>query len=116
MSQSQEAENQSEMELVILPDPVDVPTLAAKPRPICSTSQHTNSGASCRWYRFPVKLHPDRDEWIEVAGELATRQPLTQDTTIQVLLAGGSNNGSYWDWPLEPEKQSYVRHATLVES
>lgn len=104
---------QRETVLVPLPEPVDVPTLAARPRAIGDTSNRTNSGASCRWYRFPVRLHPDSDTWIEVAGELATRSPLREDTTIQILLAGGSNNGAYWDWPLEPEKQSYVRHATL---
>lgn len=104
----------AEAGLVSLPLPTAVTALRDKPRVMSDTTDATTSGASCRTYRFPVKLDPLGSETIEVSGVVATRRPLTEDTTIQILLAGGSNNGSYWDWPLEPEKHSYVRHATLA--
>lgn len=99
------------VEPVALPQPPGLPAGRRSPRATSDTVWRTTSAAWCRSYRFPVHL-PHTDGAIELHGELATQVPLDKVSSIQVLLAGGSNNGSYWDWPLEPEAHSYVRHAT----
>lgn len=96
----------------IIPDPIQVTGVTGLPRATSEATNATNSGAWCRTYRFPVKMSPSSTTYYEVFGDFCTRQPLNADTTVQILLAGGANNTSYWDWPLEPEKYSYVRHAT----
>lgn len=111
-SGTQEGSSGTAQSVIPFPQTVSVKGLAGTPRVIGAAAISKSSGASCRNYRFPVKLAPDSEQIIELAGELATCRPLAEDLTVQVLLAGGSNNASYWDWPLDPENHSYVRHAT----
>ncbi|WP_454763609.1 alpha/beta hydrolase [Cupriavidus campinensis] len=85
--------------------------------PVRATSKTVfdkSSGVFYRTYKFSVKLDPDSEERTELHGELATTQDITANTTVQVLVAGGSNNGIYWDWPMNPEVHSYVRYATKM--
>ena len=96
----------------ILTDPVKVAGVTGIPRATSDATNVTNSGAWCRTYRFPVKMSPTSTDCYEVFGDFCTNQPLTDETTVQILLAGGSNNTTYWDWPLDPDNHSYVRHAT----
>lgn len=95
---------------------IDLPegTSGSSARATSETVLDRNSGIFYRTYRFSVKLNPNSEQRIELHGELATTQNLTANTTLQVLLAGGSNNGIYWDWPMNPEMHSYVRHATKI--
>ncbi|MGT2509387.1 alpha/beta hydrolase [Cupriavidus basilensis] len=72
------------------------------------------SGIFYRTYKFSVKLNPNSEERVELHGELAATEDITADTTVQLLLAGGSNNGIYWDWPMNSEVHSYVRYATKL--
>lgn len=107
-----ENSQETQRELIALPEPPRLTQENARGARASSTVRYGKiSDASCRAYRFPVRM-PGTDEAIELHGELATRLPLDQISCLQVLLAGGSNNGSYWDWPLEPEAHSFVRHAT----
>lgn len=57
---------------------------------------------------IPVILN---DVPYHVAGRLCWQGDLTNQT-VQVLTAGISYNHAYWDWPLEPERYSYVQAAT----
>lgn len=98
-------------EPVPLPDPQDIGNGRPVPRATSPSVYRQTSQASCRAYRFPVRL-PATGERIELHGELATALPLEKVSCLQVLLAGGSNSGSYWDWPLDPESHNYIRHAT----
>lgn len=59
---------------------------------------------------IPVTLN---DTSYSVAGRLCWQGQLT-DQTVQVLTAGISYNSAYWDWPLEPDRYSYVQAATAA--
>lgn len=98
-------------EPIPLPEPPAAHDGRAAPRASSASVYRQTSQASCRAYRFPVRLSATGEQ-IELHGELSTRVPLHQVSSIQVLLAGGSNAGQYWDWPLEPESHCYIRHAT----
>jgi len=57
---------------------------------------------------IPVTLNGapyDVAGWLCWQGELA-------DQTVQVLTSGITYNHTYWDWPLEPGRYSYVQAAT----
>jgi len=110
VSISPPTQNPAPVSLIELPEPI-ASGPSSHPRAISTAAYRTGTEAFCRSYRFPVKLSTT-GEVIELYGELATSRPLNQISSLQLLLAGGSNNGSYWDWPLDPEAHSYVRHAT----
>lgn len=69
------------------------------------------SGASCRQLSVPVAIGGDSAAVIHAqlclpggTGSPATGTP----QTVQVLVPGATYSGSYWNFPYEPEKYSYV--------
>lgn len=77
--------------------------------PVSGQESTSPSGAHCREYRFPVRIGTTNHT---VYGELCVRGRLTSRTPVQVLLHGGTYDHSYWDWPYQPRRYSYVDHAT----
>jgi pimeloyl-ACP methyl ester carboxylesterase len=69
------------------------------------------SGALCRDYFFPVTISPEATSHYKVFGRLCANRA-TADDTLLVLLHGGSYNSTFWDWPVEPERYSFVKAAT----
>lgn len=94
-----------------LPEPVSIDGMpgAVVADPSGSASP---SGATCRGYYFPVTQQEGSGAVHRVFGQLCTREALTSDTPIQILLHGGTYDHAYWDWPYQPETYSYVEHAT----
>jgi pimeloyl-ACP methyl ester carboxylesterase len=84
-------------------------TSNAAPTPVTGQESTSPSGAHCREYRFPVRIGTANHA---VYGELCGRGRLTSRTPVQVLLHGGTYDHSYWDWPFQPRRYSYVDHAT----
>ncbi|MBO0872764.1 MAG: alpha/beta hydrolase [Pseudonocardia sp.] len=70
------------------------------------------SGATCHAYYFPVKMSPGDSRKYKVWGQLCTQRALDATQPVQVLIHGGSYNHTYWDWPYQPDKYSYVSAAT----
>lgn len=95
-----------------LPTPPDFEPGAPGPRAASPSVFKAATGASYRAYRFRVTSPTDPDDTLELFGEMATQTDIRDDSTVVLLLAGGSNNGTYWDWPLEPALHSFVKHAT----
>jgi pimeloyl-ACP methyl ester carboxylesterase len=71
------------------------------------------SGAACLNYYFPVYDNPGEATVHKVFGQLCTMDPkkLGQQP-VQILINGGTYNHTYWDWPYDPDRYSYVRYAT----
>ncbi len=94
-----------------MPEPVAVDgmpgTVVADP-----SGSSSPSGATCRGYTFPVTQQEGSSAVHGVFGQLCTRDQLTSETPIQILLHGGTYDHAYWDWPYQPETYSYVEHAT----
>lgn len=101
-------------EALLLPDPVPVAPGAPGARAVSASVLKRSTGASYRAYRFRVATQDDGGGTMELFGEMATQHPLRDDSTLVLLLAGGSNNTTYWDWPLHPERHSFVQHATAA--
>jgi pimeloyl-ACP methyl ester carboxylesterase len=69
------------------------------------------SGAQCQDYWFPVTMTAEESATYRVFGRLcAPGSP--EGRTIHLLLHGGTYNHTYWDWPLDPARYSYVEAAT----
>jgi pimeloyl-ACP methyl ester carboxylesterase len=71
----------------------------------------SQSGATCGDYTFPVTLAPGATTVYQLWGRLCSKTSFT-NRTVQVLLHGGSYNHSYWDWPYQPDRYSYVKALT----
>ncbi|WP_410576191.1 alpha/beta hydrolase [Amycolatopsis sp. lyj-108] len=69
------------------------------------------STARCQEHRFQVRVGTEDHT---IAGDLCVRGKLTSRTPVQVLLHGGTYDRSYWDWPYQPRRYSYVDSATRV--
>jgi pimeloyl-ACP methyl ester carboxylesterase len=65
----------------------------------------------CDDLRLPVRLAPEADTTYEVAATLCGRGP-RQGSTVQVLVPGIPFDRSYWDFPQQSRRYSYVRDAT----
>ncbi|MDQ7747397.1 alpha/beta hydrolase [Hydrogenophaga pseudoflava] len=102
----------AEVPTLALPEPRALATGECGPRAVSATVRKAGSVASCRAYRFRVASSAAIDGTMELFGEMSTQHEIDEDSTLILLLAGGSNNSSYWDWPLDPERHSFVRHAT----
>jgi pimeloyl-ACP methyl ester carboxylesterase len=66
---------------------------------------------TCQKLQFRVTLAPGAQAHYKVVGWLCAKPPLT-GRTVQVLLAGGTANHLYWDFPIRPQQYSYVRALT----
>lgn len=65
----------------------------------------------CGQVQLPVALQPGQPASYQVVGWLCSRPPL-RGRTIQVLVAGATYSHLYWDFPVRPERYSYVRALT----
>lgn len=67
--------------------------------------------ARCQRLSFAVTLTPDDPTTYEMAAWLCARGTV-HNKTIQVLVHGATFDHHYWDFPVDPEQYSYVRHMT----
>jgi pimeloyl-ACP methyl ester carboxylesterase len=65
----------------------------------------------CRPVEFSVTLSPTNVTPYRVVGELCGRGEVPH-STLQVLLHGATYSHAYWNWPLEPDRYSYVEFIT----
>jgi pimeloyl-ACP methyl ester carboxylesterase len=71
------------------------------------------SGPRCRPERIPVRLAPGNSVTYPIAGSLcADGSPAGR--TVEVLIPGLTYGASYWNFPLDPARYSYVRAATAA--
>ena len=73
----------------------------------------SNSGATCANYTFPVSLQAGQPKKYHLFGSLC-HQGAVAGKTIEILLNGGTYDSTYWDFPYEPQKYSYVKWATAA--
>ncbi|WP_166459420.1 alpha/beta hydrolase [Amycolatopsis pithecellobii] len=66
-------------------------------------------GIEMRELHIPVSLAPGEPTEHEVYAELCVPAD-GAPTVVQVLLHGAIYNGTYWDFPYQPERYSYVDH------
>ena len=91
-----------------LPGPAGASAAGVTPAVVADRSP---SSAQCRDWYFPVTMTPKESSTFRVFGRLCA-QGSPDGRTIQVLLHGGTYNHTYWDWPLDPGRYSYVEAAT----
>jgi pimeloyl-ACP methyl ester carboxylesterase len=64
----------------------------------------------CRAVHVPVTSATKQDAFL--FGVVCTPGPSApRPSSVQLLVHGGTYNHRYWDWPLRPERYSYVRAA-----
>jgi len=61
----------------------------------------------CEPMEFRVEAQSAEAEWYTVAATLCSRTPV-EGRTLQVLLAGATYSQTYWNFPLDPGRYSYV--------
>lgn len=71
----------------------------------------TLSQPTCRQQTVTVHLSPSDSTPYHVVGWLCANGPL-RGKTVQLLVHGLTYDHTYWDFPLQPQKYSYVRSAT----
>lgn len=64
------------------------------------------SSAGCRPFAVPVSIGRDLPE--TVRARLCVPRSVAHAGAVQVLISGATYNGSYWNFPYEPRKYSYV--------
>ncbi|WP_342131256.1 alpha/beta hydrolase [Hydrogenophaga sp. OTU3427] len=97
---------------ISLPQPPAAAPGALGTREVSASVRKAATGASCKAYRFRVATTATPSGTMELFAEMATQHEIHEDSTLILLMAGGSNNGTYWDWPLDPARHSFVKHAT----
>lgn len=70
-------------------------------------------GPQCRQERIPVTLSAGSTVRYSIAGWLCADGP-PRGRTVQVLIPGLTYGASYWNFPLDPGRYSYVRAATAA--
>ena len=71
------------------------------------------SGPQCRPERIPVRLSSGTSVTYPITGSLcADGSPAGR--TVEVLIPGLTYGASYWNFPLDPARYSYVRAATAA--
>ncbi|GAA1686272.1 alpha/beta fold hydrolase [Fodinicola feengrottensis] len=70
----------------------------------------TPAAIDCRAVHIPVSLAAGQTADYQVYGELCSPAG-THPDVVQLLLPGGTYNHVYWDFPYDPDRYSYVRHA-----
>lgn len=78
---------------------------------LSSTAAHADPSLRCRQLAFTVNLSPEDSTDYDMAAWLCARGAI-RDKTIQVVVHGATFDHNYWNFPLEPETYSYVRHMT----
>lgn len=68
----------------------------------------------CHPLTVPVALGPGLPVTDEVSGTLCLREENEHVVRADVLVPGATYTQTYWDWPLQPELYSYVRHALFA--
>ena len=71
------------------------------------------SGPQCRPERIPVRLSAGNSVTYPVAGSLCA-DGTPAGRTVEVLVPGLTYGASYWNFPLDPARYSYVRAATAA--
>lgn len=67
----------------------------------------------CASFRYAVALAPGEDADHEVAAELCVPSESARDTVL-LTVHGATYASHYWDFPYEPERYSFVRHANAA--
>jgi len=67
---------------------------------------------SCRDVNFPVKLSPNASQTYSIHGVMCAPEG-GHSQAIQLLIAGGTYDHRYWDFPYQNERYSYLRFAAL---
>ena len=88
-----------------------VPVAGSSVTKWASATDKSPSGAHCSDYMFKVSLSASEPKKYELFGRLC-HQGAVNGRTLEILVAGGTYNHTYWDFPYEPNKYSYVRYAT----
>lgn len=70
-----------------------------------------DSPVTCTEYTLPVTLSPTDPTIYHIFGQLCS-QGSPEGKTVQFVVHGITYDHNYWDWPLSPQKYSYVRKAT----
>jgi pimeloyl-ACP methyl ester carboxylesterase len=73
----------------------------------------TTPGIRCRDMSVPVSLTNGTPRNYRIWGRMCRPSNRTPGT-VQLLLHGATYSASYWDWPVDPGRYSYVRHATAA--
>ena len=68
----------------------------------------SDAGPACRNVSVPVSLAEGLPNIYRIRGRLCLPAGPVP-ATVQVLLAGATYSGVYWDFPYQPERYSYVR-------
>ncbi|QRN96506.1 alpha/beta fold hydrolase [Archangium violaceum] len=68
---------------------------------------------SCTSFRYPVALVRGRPAHHEVAAELCVPAEHSRDTVL-LTVHGSTYSSLYWDFPYQPERYSFVRHANAA--
>lgn len=89
--------------LLVYPSSSRAATTAAS-RATIAASPH------CQQQKVPVALTPGAPASYTIVGWLCAYGPL-RGRTVQVLVPGLTYDASYWNFPLDPERYSYVRYA-----
>lgn len=71
------------------------------------TGQEDPPSATCSAVSVPVSLAPGAAKTDHISGELCVPAGPTP-STVQVLVAGATYDRSYWNFPYEPPRYSYV--------
>ena len=66
---------------------------------------------TCRQQTVPVALAPGRPKDQTIATELCSQEPF-DGRVLHVLISGATYGALAWDFPLQPERYSYVRALT----
>lgn len=75
-----------------------------------SANAFATPGATCHDVTIPVALSEGKPRTYQLWGRLC-RPRNRRPETVQVLLPGATYTSSYWDWPYNGARYSYVRHA-----
>jgi pimeloyl-ACP methyl ester carboxylesterase len=74
-----------------------------------SSATVTDKPGACTSVQLPVSLTPGSSANATLAGTLCTPSAWAEgEHSIDVLVAGGMYNSTYWDWPVNPGLYSYV--------
>lgn len=84
----------------------------------CASAAHpaqptAAAGAHCQRERLPVRLSAAASVTYRIAGWLCADGP-PQGRTVEVLIPGLTYGASYWNFPVDPARYSYVRAATAA--